>query len=209
MFNLALLFINLLYVAVPLCIIAWLSCLLIRLIKYVIPQYRAQANIIKHLKNTINPYTVIVGICAIGIIVWFNYPQPVIPQNLKIQEMTIRIEACEDRNLSSYDQREIKISTKEKVDKCVELLNQYTCKRTSNPWKRWSISQGRIEIFVIPADGQKNAGPFWICITPGNELQNKRYKSANTSFAYMIQTRKNHSLSQELIDYIDKNAMAD
>lgn len=66
MYSLALLLINLLYVAVPLCIIAWLSCLSSRLIKYIIPQYRAEANIMQYLKRTINLYTIIGGICALG-----------------------------------------------------------------------------------------------------------------------------------------------
>ncbi|WP_069997327.1 hypothetical protein [Cellulosilyticum sp. I15G10I2] len=208
MYNLALLLINLLYVAVALCIIVWLSCLSIKIIKYIIPQYRAKANIIQYLKRTINLYTIVGGICASGINIWFNYPQPVIPQNVKIENMRIQVDANSNNSLLPYDQYEIEINEQEQIDELTELLNQYVCRRSSDYSASIYTHGGVIWIDGVVVD-KYGARPLHIHITPGNDLQNSRYESGNTSFMYKIQTSEERSLVQDLINYIDKNIIND
>lgn len=145
---------------------------------------------------------------CIGIIIWFNYPQPVIPQNVKIENMRIQVDANSNNSLLPYDQYEIEINKQDQIDELTELLNQYVCRHSSDYSESIYTHEGVIWIDGVVVD-KYGARPLHIHITPGDELQNSRYESSNTNFMYKIQPSEEESLVQDLINYMDKAIIAE
>ena len=199
-----------LYIVMGLFVIGWVGILLVKIAKSLIPRGRSKGQVLKYIKDTAgifatNIYTLIGSLSILVLLIWFNTPQPLIPRNINIDEVapiSIRIQSYHNNDLAGYDNMEISLDNPGDIDPLIEILNQYTCKRSSEYPNSMLVNQGLIEISMYQLDRHEKIQSLHINVTPGFEEQSRRY-SSDGGFIYTIKQTKEQSLSQDLIDYLD------
>lgn len=209
MIDLLTLFINMLYIVIGLFVIGWVGILLVKIIKPSIPKGHSKGQVLKYIKDTAgifatNIYTLIGSLSILVLLIWFNMPQPLIPRNINANEaipISIRVQALKNTDLVPYDSREFSIDKPGDIGRLLEILNQYTCRRSSEYPDSMLVNQGLIEISMYQLDNHENIQSLHIAVTPGFEEQSRRY-SYNDGFIYTIKQTREQSLSQDLINYL-------